>query len=103
MPRAGQVVAAYGKAAEQSGAGQDGTPTGRFAQETTVPLALQGLQGIEHKSLEHLFGNTVQINPMSTDGGTKPAVDNWFIRGLSLGWVTHGLSAGKRPLFVSGC
>ena len=33
-------------------------------------------------------------NPMETDGGTKPTVDNRFIRGFS---------AGPRALFVPGC
>ena len=42
----------------QSGAGQDGTATGRFAQETTVPPAPQGFQGIENNNPELLFGST---------------------------------------------
>ena len=64
IPRAGRDGAAYGKAAGQSGAGQDGTPANLFAQETTDPLPLQDFQGIEHKCPERLFGNTNKRNPM---------------------------------------
>ena len=40
----GRGGAAHGRAAVQGGAGQDGTPTGRFAQETIDPPALQGIE-----------------------------------------------------------
>ena len=45
--RAGRGEAPHGGATGRSGARQDGTPTGRFAQDTTDPLAPQGFQGIE--------------------------------------------------------
>ena len=35
---------ALGRAAGQDGAGQDGKPAGRFAQETTQPLAIWGVE-----------------------------------------------------------
>ena len=40
---------------------QDWTPTGLFAQDTTVPRALQG---IEDNCPEQLFGSTNKGNPM---------------------------------------
>ena len=43
IPRAGRAGAAHGGAAGRGGAGQDGPPKGRFAQETTDPLAPQGI------------------------------------------------------------
>ena len=42
-------------------AGQDWTPTGRFAQETTVPL---DLKTIEDYGPERLFGSMNKRNPM---------------------------------------
>ena len=42
--RGGPGQGSTGGAAGQGGAGQDGTPTGRFDQETTVPVALQGIE-----------------------------------------------------------
>ena len=44
IQQAGRCVAAHGEAARQGGAGQNGTPTDRFAQETTVHPALQGIE-----------------------------------------------------------
>ena len=44
IPLAVRVGAAHGGAAERGGAGQDGTPTGRFAQETTDALAPQTIE-----------------------------------------------------------
>ena len=41
IPRAGRDVAAHGGTAWRGGDGQDGTPTGLFAQETTVPFTFQ--------------------------------------------------------------
>ena len=61
IPRAGWGRAANGRVAGQGGAGQDGTPTGRFAQETTDPLAPQS---IEDNCPERLFGSTNNRNPM---------------------------------------
>ena len=57
----GRVAAVHGRAAGQGGAGQDGTPTDWFAQETTVPRALQS---IEDNCPGHLFGSTNKGNPM---------------------------------------
>ena len=93
IPRVGRGGAAHGKAAhggatELDGAEQDGTSTGRFAQETTVPLAFQG---IEDNCPERLFGSTNKRNP----------IVNQYVGGQNV-WLTSGLSAGPRPLFVSG-
>ena len=44
IPRAGRGGAAHGRAAGRSGAGQGGTPTGRFAQEAIDPFAFQGIE-----------------------------------------------------------
>ena len=41
IPQAGRGGAAHGGAAGRGGDGQDGTPTGRFAQNTTDPPTLQ--------------------------------------------------------------
>ena len=57
--------AAHGRAAGQGQAGQDGTLTGRFAQETTDPLAFQG---IEDNCPELVFGGTNRRNPSEADG-----------------------------------
>ena len=62
-PRAGRGGAAHGGAAERSEAGQDGTPTGWFAQETTVPLAPHSFQVIEDKH-ERPFGNAKKRIPV---------------------------------------
>ena len=40
---------------------QNGTPTCLLAEKTTVPRALQSIEGICH---EHLFENTNKRNPM---------------------------------------
>ena len=40
IPRAGRVGATHGGAAGRDEDGQDGTPTDRFAQNTTVPRTL---------------------------------------------------------------
>ena len=61
IPQAGRGGAAHGGAAMRDGAGQDGTSTGRFAQETTDPLALKG---IEDNCPERLFASTNKQNPM---------------------------------------
>ena len=63
----GRVGAERHTAGRRRGAGQEGVPTGRFAQKTTIPLALQSFQGIEDDSLERLFGGTIQRNPMETE------------------------------------
>ena len=44
IPQAGRVGAAPGGAAGRGGAGQDGRPTERFAQGTTVPRTAQGIK-----------------------------------------------------------
>ena len=62
----------------RGGAGQDRMPTGRFAQKTTVPLALLN---VENNCFERLSGSTNKRNPMYTDGGAKPAVNQQLISG----------------------
>ena len=59
--RAGRVGATHGGAAGRGGAGQDGTPTDRFAQETIV---LRTVQGMEDNRPERFFGSTNKRNPM---------------------------------------
>ena len=49
IPRVGRVGAVHSGAAGRGRAGQDGTPTDRFAQETTDPRTLQGIQNTLHK------------------------------------------------------
>ena len=51
----GRIEAAHGGAAGRGGAGQNGTPTDRLAQETSDP---RNLQGIEHTCPERLFRST---------------------------------------------
>ena len=89
IPRAVRVGAAHGGAAGRGGAGQNRTPTGRVAQKPAVPLALQG---IVDNCPERFFASANKGNPMQTDGGTKPAVDNRFIHGSSTVY----------PRFISG-
>ena len=62
IPRAGRGGAANGEAARRGGAGQDGTPTGRFAQEKTVLFV--AFQGIVDNCPERLFGSTEKRTPM---------------------------------------
>ena len=64
IPLAGRGRAAHGRAAGRSGAGQVGTPTGRFAQEIAVPLVFQGFQGIEHNFCGRFVGSTNKRIPM---------------------------------------
>ena len=45
----------------RSGTGQDGTPTDRLAQETTVPRTFQG---IVHTCPEHFVRSTNKRNPI---------------------------------------
>ena len=61
IPLADRFGAAQSGAAGRGGTGQDRTPTGRFAQDTTVPLAPQG---IEDNCPERLLGSTNKGNPM---------------------------------------
>ena len=61
IPQAGRDGAAHGGAAGLGRAGLDVTPAGRFAQETTDPLAPKG---IEDNSPERPFGSTNKGNPM---------------------------------------
>ena len=63
--------AAHGGAAGRDGAGQDGTPTGWFAQKITSPLAPQGFDGIEDNCPERLFGNTNKQILCKTNRGTR--------------------------------
>ena len=55
--------ATHSEAARRSGAGQDGTPTRRFAQEAGPPVP-QDLQGIEDNCRERLFERTKKRNPI---------------------------------------
>ena len=60
-----------------AGQGRVGLGANRIvAQETRVPRTLQG---IEDTSPERFSRSRNKRNPMETDGGTKPAVDNRFI------------------------
>ena len=58
------------------GVGQDWMPTELFAQETSLPRTLQSIEDTSPCPPR----STNKRNPMQTDGGTKPAVDNRFIR-----------------------
>ena len=59
--RAGRDEVAHGGTAGRGGDGQDRTPTGRFAQETTVLLAFPN---IEENCFERFSGSTNKRNPM---------------------------------------
>ena len=61
IPRAGRDRAAHGETAGRGGVGQDGTPTGRFAQETNAPLTIQT---IEENPPGRVSGSTNKGNPM---------------------------------------
>ena len=61
MGRLGRGGGWRGGWARRGGAGQDGTPMGRSAQEMTDPLARKG---IEDNCPERLFGSTDKRNPM---------------------------------------
>ena len=63
IPRAGRGGAAHGGAAVRSGAGQDGTQTGRFAQETTFPLAPKTTRAWRTTVL-NVFGSMNKRNPI---------------------------------------
>ena len=56
ISRSGQGGAAHGSAASWGGEGQHGTPTGRFAQKTTVSLAPRDI-GNENPALRTLRKN----------------------------------------------
>ena len=85
----------------QGGVKQDWMPTELFAKQTSFPRTFQT---IENTSLECFPRNTNKQNPMQTDGGTKPAIDNWFITGLSAvnPRFIPGLSPGWEALFLPG-
>ena len=74
IPQAGRGGAAHGGAAGPGRAGQDGTPTGRFAQETTVPLARQCIEDTclndspEVRTKEILCKPMAEQNPRLTRG-----------------------------------
>ena len=61
IQRAERFGAAQSGAAGRSGTGQDRTPTGRFAQDTTDPFAPQG---IVDNCPQRLLGSTNKGNPM---------------------------------------
>ena len=75
-----------GGGAEQGGAGRDAD---ECTQETTVPLALQG---IEDNCPERFFGRAITL--CKPNRGTQRAVDEQ---------LATGLFAGPRALFVLGC
>ena len=64
-PKPGHTTGGSGRGGAQrggrGGAGRAGTPAGQIAQETTVPLAHQG---IEDNCPGRLFGSTNKRNPM---------------------------------------
>ena len=74
-------------AARRSGAGQDGTPTGRFAHETTVPLAPRGSKTTVLNDSPEARTKEILCKPMGEHNER----------------LTRGLSAGPRALFVPGC
>ena len=80
ISRTGWDGAAHGGAAGRGGNGQDGTPTGWFAQKTTNILTLQT---IEENLPGCVSGSKNIIISTSTDGGTKLGDDRFFIAGLS--------------------
>ena len=61
IPRERRDGAAHGGTAGRGGTVQDGTPTNRFAQETTVPRTLQG---IEQTCPERFLRGTNKRNAM---------------------------------------
>ena len=81
-PKPGHTTGGSGLRAQRSGgdgrAGQNGTPTDRFAQERTAPLTLWRIKA---KRCGRLFGSTNKRNLMETDGGTQRPFDNRFNRG----------------------
>ena len=84
---------------------QDGTPTGMFAQETTVT---RSLQGIEDNCPEHLFGSTdkgklehaLREKGLQRQKGVDPMVSSQEVRALLVPVVTRSLTARCVPLSV---
>ena len=76
-----------GGARRGGGAGQGVTSASRFALNTTIHLALQG---IANNCLECVFKCTNKQSPMQTGGKQNVPLKT-------------GLSVGRRPLFVPGC
>ena len=83
---------AHGGAAEQSGAGEDGTPTGRFVQETTDPRGRALLDPRVSKTTIPTVSSQARTNEILC----KP-MEGQNVR------LRTGFSAGRRPLFVSAC
>ena len=83
----GRGGAMHGGAAGRGKSGQDWTPMGYFAQETTV---FHGFQSMEDNCLECFCGSANKRNFTSSDGGAQRAVDNRIIRCLT---------AGRRQLY----
>ena len=77
----GRVGAGRRTAGRRGGgrAGQDGTPMGRSAQETDIPCAFRGFQGIVRNCPERPPGSKNKRNPSNTELGNTitgwPAVD----------------------------
>ena len=98
IPRAGRVRAAHGGVAGRGGAGQGGTQTDRFAQDTTVPRTRQGMV---HTCPERFLRSTNKRNPMKTDGGTKLVFDPRFISGTRSALHSWLLTSEPSPFCLS--
>ena len=61
-PSPGEGGAVHGGAARRDGAGQDGTSTCRFAQETTNLFALQGMEDTCFECFPQLKRNKSYVN-----------------------------------------
>ena len=88
IPWAGRVGAAHGGAAGRGRAGQDGTPTDRFAQETTVPRTPKASNtpvlnvSSEARTKEILCKSMGEQKPHSDQRfihGTKHALRSWLL------------------------
>ena len=94
IPQAGRGGAAHGEAAGRSGAGQDGTPTGRSAQETTVSLALQASRASKTTVLNDPWearANEVLCKPVEEH-------DNRLTRGTTAALRSWLLTSGPSPI-----
>ena len=69
IPRAGRGGAAHGRVAGRGGARHFGTPTDRFAHETSVHFAFQG---IENNCAERLSAATNKGYPIQNRSSPKP-------------------------------
>ena len=83
-----------GGARRGGGAGRVGTPATLSADETTDSLAHQGF---DVKCFGQPFRTTHKRKLLYTDGGTKPAFDQRFIRGTSAAFRSWLLTSGPTP------